>query len=396
MSRKIKTLLFSTLYPSVARPMHGIFVETRLRELLKSGEVETKVVAPVPWFPFSNDVFKEYGKFAATPKFEHRNGVDVHHPRYFLPPKVGMGISPYALGHGAISCVRGIIEQGFDFDLIDAHYYYPDGVAAAIIARTFGKPFVVTARGSDINLITTYNRPRRLVLETTKHAYASIGVSRALIDRLADLGADSSKLHVMRNGVDLERFHQIDKVVAREYLRLPLKGRLLLSVGHLVELKGHHIAIDALVNLPLDVSLIIVGSGPELERLEALARERRLTDRVHFVGQIPNADLKWWYSAADALVLCSSREGWANVLLEAMACGTPAIATNIGGTPDIINNQTAGRLMIERTPRALVSAFSDLFSNQPDADAVRIFAESFSWEATTNAQIRLFSGVSNA
>ena len=84
----IRTLLFSTLYPSSVRPIHGIFVETRLRELLKSGEVETRVVAPVPWFPLSGERFGEYGKFAATPRFECRNGVEVHHPRYFLPPKI--------------------------------------------------------------------------------------------------------------------------------------------------------------------------------------------------------------------------------------------------------------------------------------------------------------------
>ncbi len=236
MPRPIKTLLFSTLFPSSVRPVHGIFVETRLRELLKTGEVETKVVAPVPWFPFSGKRFGEYGQFAATPYVEQRNGIEVFHPRYFLPPKIGMNIAPYTLARGAITTIKKLIRDGFDFDLIDAHYYYPDGVAAGMIAKQLDKPFVVTARGTDLNLISEYPRPRHLILETAHHAAGSIGVCKALMDRLAELGADTAQLHVMRNGVDLERFHPIDRSEARKRLNLD-NGRVLLSVGHLVELQ---------------------------------------------------------------------------------------------------------------------------------------------------------------
>lgn len=386
----IKTLLFSTLYPSSARPVHGIFVETRLRELLKSGAVETRVVAPVPWFPLTATCFGEYGLFAATPRFEQRNGVDVHHPHFFLPPKVGMNISPYTLALGALPTLKKIIRDGFDFDLIDAHYYYPDGVAAGLLAQWLDKPFVVTARGTDLSLIPQFSRPRRLILETAQRAAASIGVCQALMDHLADLGADRAKLRVMRNGVDLERFQPVDRFLARQRLGLPLDRRFLLSVGLLIERKGHHIAIEALKALPGDVSLIIAGDGPERARLEQLAERQGVSGRVHFAGQVPNEELRWWYSAANALVLCSSREGWANVLLEAMACGTPAVATNIWGTPEVMTQAVAGRLMAARTPEALVNACLDLFAAYPKTSAVRAYAEDFGWAATTNAQLALF------
>jgi len=215
MTRPIRTLLFSTLYPSEARPIHGIFVETRLRELIKSGQVESRVIAPVPWFPFTGARFGDYGKFAATPRVAQRNGVEVHHPRYFLPPKVGMNLAPYTLAMAALPVARQLIRDGFDFDLIDAHYYYPDGVAAGILAKKLGKPFIVTARGTDLNLIPQYTRPRRLILETAQAAAASIGVCKALMDTLAELGADSAKLHVFRNGVDLERFTPEPRAAAR-------------------------------------------------------------------------------------------------------------------------------------------------------------------------------------
>jgi glycosyltransferase involved in cell wall biosynthesis len=392
----IKTLLFSTLYPSSARPIHGIFVETRLRELLKSGEVETKVVAPVPWFPFSGERWGEYGRFAATPRFEQRNGVDVHHPRYFLPPKIGMNIAPHTLARGALPTIRKLMRDGFDFDLIDAHYYYPDGVAAGFLAKWLGKPFVVTARGTDLSQIPQFAYPRRLILDTAACASASIGVCAALMDSLAELGADRQRLHVMRNGVDLERFQPVDQVEARRHLGLPVERRILLSVGLLIERKGHHIAIEALKQLPQDVLLVIAGSGPERERLQNLARECGVAARVRFAGQVPNDQLKWWYSAADALVLCSSREGWANVLLEAMACGTPAIATDIWGTPEVIQRREAGRLMAARTPQALVDACRNLFDDYPARAAVRQYAEGFGWDATTAAQLKLFRDIAHA
>jgi glycosyltransferase involved in cell wall biosynthesis len=396
MPRPIKTLLFSTLFPSSVRPVHGIFVETRLRELLKTGKVETKVVAPVPWFPFSGKHFGEYGQFAATPYVEQRNGIEVFHPRYFLPPKVGMNIAPYTLARGAITTIKNLIRDGFDFDLIDAHYYYPDGVAASIVARKLNKPYVVTARGTDLNLIPEYPRPRQLILEAAHHAGGSIGVCKALIDRLAELGADTTKLHVMRNGVDLERFYPIDRSEAREWLHFGDDERILLSVGNLIELKGHHLAIEALTGLQKNSILVIVGVGPDLASLKELAKARGLTQRVRFVGQVPNEQLKWWYSAADVLVLCSSREGWANVLLESMACGSPVVATNIGGIPEVINTPNAGRLMAARTSAALVECLNNLFSDPPSRKVVRQHAERFGWEATSQAQLSLFGSIANA
>jgi glycosyltransferase involved in cell wall biosynthesis len=389
-TRPLRILLFSTLYPSALRPIHGIFVETRLRELLKTGQLEAKVVAPVPWFPFKGERFGDYGLFAATPKFEVRNGIEVHHPRYLLPPKVGMNPAPHLMALGALATVRRLQREGFDFDLIDAHYYYPDGVAAGLLAKWLGKPFVVTARGTDLNLIPQHAYPRRLILETAARASASIGVCQALMDTLRELGGAPEKLHALRNGVDLERFQPEDRVAARERLKLPIDGRLLLSVGHLIERKGHHIAIEALTRLPEDVRLLIAGSGPEKASLADLVQSLGLQSRVQFIGVIPQTELKWWYSAADALTLCSSREGWANVLLESMACGTPVIATNIWGTPEVVSTPDAGVLMQQRSGAGLTKAWHALLDKYPDRKATRRHAEIYSWDATTQGQLELF------
>ena len=392
----MKVLLFSTLYPSEQRPIHGIFVETRLRELMNTGRVDARVVAPVPWFPFKSDRFGEYAKFGATARHEIRHGLEVHHPRYFLPPRIGMTLAPFSMALGALGTVHRLRREGFDFELIDAHYYYPDGVAAALLARWFNTPLVVTARGTDLNLMPQYAIPRRLILNTAKLAGASIGVCQALMDQLHELGAEPGKLHTLRNGVDLKKFTPEPRGDARRRLGLDAGKRYLLSVGHLIERKGHFVAIDALALMAPDVCLLVVGEGPERAMLEAQAKRLGLGARVHFAGMVAQQDLKWWYSAADALTLCSSREGWANVLLESMACGTPVVATNIWGTPEVVSNPAAGVLMESRTPKALSQAWMKLVSAYPAREATRLHAESFSWESTTEGQWTLFEELVHA
>lgn len=396
--RKIRLLTFSTLYPSSVRPGHGIFVETRLRELIRSGKVEARVVSPVPWFFSENPKYGEYALMAKTPLAEHRNGIDVQHPRYALPPKVGMNVAPFLLALGAAPTISRMLKEGYDFDLIDAHYYYPDGVAAALLAKWFGKPYVVTARGTDLNFIPQYPLPRRMIHWAARHAQASIGVCTALVDVLRDWGLDPDHLHVMRNGVDLVRFQPQPQAAMRH--QLGIDGTpVLISVGYLIERKGHNIAIDALAKLlPThpDAQLLIVGDGPERKALEQQVSNLSLTGKVRFTGAIPNTELAKWYSAADALLLCSSREGWANVLLEAMACGTPVVATRIWGTPEVVSNRTAGRLMASRDASALVDSLHDLLANPPSRDEVRQHAECFSWDDTTQAQLKLFSSIVNA
>jgi teichuronic acid biosynthesis glycosyltransferase TuaC len=391
MRRRIRTLLFSTLYPSSARPGHGIFVETRLRELLRTGEVETKVLAPVPWFPSTSARWGDYAKMAATPVRETRNGVDVLHPRYLVVPKVGMTVAPLLLALASIGPLRSLMIGGWDFDVIDAHYFYPDGVAAAILAKLLDKPLTITARGTDLNVIPRYAIPRRMIQWAARSADASIGVCAALVNVLRRWNVDPARLHVMRNGVDLQRFHPLPQEQARRELGIG-GSPVLLSVGNLLGFKGHHLVIDALRQLTTShpqLSLIIVGNGPERQRLEESARECGVLPRVMFAGVVPNDQLARWYSAADALVLASSREGWANVLLEAMACGTPVVATNVGGTSEVVSG-VSGLLVDKRTSTAIAAAVEQLLADRRDRCAVRKYAEGFGWGPTSQAQLSLF------
>lgn len=392
--RKIRTLLFSSLYPSSVRPGHGIFVETRLRELLASNMVEARVVSPVPWFFSAHPRFGDYARMARTPLRETYNGVDVQHPRYFLPPKVGMNIAPFTLAMGAVSAVKRILKEGYEFDLIDAHYYYPDGVAAALLGWYFNKPFVVTARGSDINLIADCAIPRKLMRWTSGRACASIGVSSALTSAMKDIGMPPEKIVVMPNGVDLQIFRPQPRATARLELGWP-DSPTLISVGNLVENKGHHFVIEALVGLP-EFRLAIAGEGPEFRALKTLANQLNVSTRVQFLGRLDQRQLALCYSAADVLVLASSREGWPNVLLESMACGTPVVATNVGGVPEIVSTSSVGRLMMARTVADIVASVHDLWGHPPDRNLVRMRAQLCGWQSTTLAQVNLFNGIAGA
>jgi glycosyltransferase involved in cell wall biosynthesis len=386
----IRTLLFSTLYPNAVRPGHGIFVETRLRQLLKSGAVASKVLAPVPWFPFRHPAFGEYGRHAAVPAHETRHGIEVAHPRYFLLPKIGMSSAPFLLARTGLSAARRMIAAGDDFDLIDAHYFYPDGVAAAMIGAALDKPVAITARGSDINLIADYALPRRMILAAARRAAAVVTVSAALRDRLIELGAPGDRIVVLRNGVDLDLFRPADRGVVRQHLGM--SGFSLVSVGNLVLSKGHHRAIEALAHMP-DVSLYLAGQGPQEQSLRTLAGRLGVAGRTRFLGALPQERLAELYGAADCLVLASDREGWPNVLLEAMACGTPVLAAKVGGVAEIVTGPAAGRLMRGSGAMDIVAGVRALRADPPRRDETRRFAERFGWDATTAGQVSLFRGI---
>jgi glycosyltransferase involved in cell wall biosynthesis len=388
----LRVVSFTTLFPNAAWPDLGIFVEQRLRQLAASGEVEICVVAPVPWFPFKSARFGAYARHARAPRRETRHGLTVLHPRYLLLPKIGMTSAPLSLAAAGLRAIRKLMRAGGRFDLIDAHYYYPDGVAAALIAERLGVPFVVTARGTDINLIPRHRLPRRMIRWAAARAAASIAVCRALREEMVAIGCEAAKIHVLRNGVDLQRFTPLPRQEARAGLEL--SGKVALSVGYLIERKGHHIAIAALRDLP-DWQLLIVGHGPMEAELRALAAASGVADRVRFVGAVEQGALPRYYSAADVLILASSREGMANVLLEALACGTPAVATNLWGTPEIIAAPEAGELMRERSPSALLEALRRLISRGIDRLATRRYAEQFGWQSTTDGQLALFRAIAS-
>lgn len=377
----MKVLALTNLLPNPVQPRHGIFTRWRLNALQQAGGIDgVEAVVPVPSFPLAGPL-DPYRALRPIPDQGNLNGLPVHYVRYLNVPKIGMARQPGAMVRALMPVIRRLEQEHGRFDVIDAYYAYPDGVAAAELGRQLDRPVVITAFGTDLSALPeTSVKVRRAIVHSSRQADGYTAVCRALLDALGAIGGETARGHVVMHGVDLDFFHPpMDRAALRN--RLGLSGPVLLSVGNLIELKGHHLSIEAMSALP-DATLLIAGTGPLSGQLDDQIRVAGLQDRVRLLGHVDQKNLVDLYGAADALVLMSSREGIANVINESLACGTPVLATAVWGSPEVITTPDAGRLVRERSAAGLVEAVRDLLANYPDREATRRHAEQFTWEKT--------------
>ena len=388
----MRILVFTTLYPRPPAPHHGVFVAERIKTWRRVTGGHAVVVAPVPWIP--DALCKgRYAEFRDVPAEEERDGVRVLHPRYPLIPRVGMSSAPLTMASCGMRAVQRLLREGERFDLVDAHYLYPDAVAAARIAARLDLPMVATARGTDLSLIPSYAIPRRWLRWMLRRAGALICVSEALRQAALPLCEPSLDPVVIRNGVDVDKFRRAPRDDAREQLGWSTSHRILVSVGHLIERKGHHHVIAALAEMPDDVTLKVVGEGPLRGELIRQAEEAGVGERVEFVGLLAHDRLHLAYSASDLTVLLSSREGLPNVLLESLACGTPVLATGIWGIPELVSRPEVGRLVDDPGPATVAGAAAELLGGTWDHDLIRRHIEPYSWSRTAEAMTEVFESV---
>ena len=373
----MKILVLSSLYPNDAQPRHGIFIEHRVSHVALP-EDEIRVVAPVPWFPLSHRAFGGYATFARVPRADRRRGLAITHPRHLVVPKLPR-LTPRLMA-AALKPHLTAIRRDFAFDVIDSYYLYPDGVAAGMLAEAFDVPVVMTALGSDVSLIAQAPRERAMIVAATRGAAMTTTVCGALRDELIAVGAAADGVEVVEHGVDLALFRPpSDRAALRRATGMTAPTVLL--VGHLIELKGQHLAIRAIATLP-GVRLMLAGHGPDEAALRALAVSEGVADRVDFLGHVDQPRLADLYGAADIVANCSSREGIANVLLEALACGTPLVATPVWGSPEVVKVPEAGLLTRDRSIGAIGDAIAALLADLPDRAATRAYAERYDWRET--------------
>lgn len=376
----VRLLTFTNLYPSATRPRHGIFVEQRVRRLVETGRVHASVVVPV------------LGGTRETPEQVVRHGIDV---RYVHVPAIrGLTtfLNPVLMASAARRAVAAARAQHGDFDVIDAHFLYPDGVAAVLLGRSLRKPVVLSARGSDVNAAAHERVAGACIRWAAPRAAALIAVSAALRDAMVAAGLPADRIAVLRNGVDLETFAPGDRASAGAALAGAATGPVLLAVGNLVPEKGFDLALRTLAELA-DARLVVVGRGPEELRLRRLALELGVADRVEWRAPVPQEQLARVYAGADLTVLTSLREGMPNVLLESLACGTPVVATDVGGCREVVAAPEAGRLVAGRDVGAFVQACREVLAAPPAPFAVRAYAERFGWQEPIARQIALLEAV---
>jgi len=337
-----------------------------------------QVVSPVPSFPGRTRLRGSPG-----PARDQLLGMTVHRQPFFCFPGIFKSLDGRLYARGLRPWLRQFVAR-WRPDILDAHFVWPDGVGVSILARQLGLPYAITLRGKIYPCLEIPSQ-RRQCAEALRGAAAVISVDSRMAERAADLGVSRERIHVIPNGVDLDRFCPRDKRAVRRDLGLPLEGRLLVSVAHLGERKGHQETLRALARLPEDVKLVLVGGDSASHRggrkqLEKLAGSLGIGDRVLFVGRQPYDRVPLYYDAADASVLASWREGCPNVVLESLASGTPVVASDVGNVSSMIDGGRNGRVVPSRHVEPLAEAIGELLEGRFDPETVRGSRAVRSWE----------------
>jgi glycosyltransferase involved in cell wall biosynthesis len=389
-----KLLVFSSLFPHPLQPGGGLFIRERMFRV--GQHLPIVVVSPQAWFPCQRVLrrFKPHFRPCA-PQFEEHSGIAIFRPRFLSVPGLFKQWDGFFMALGSFLAMRRL-KRDDRFQIIDAHFTYPDGYAATLLGHWFKVPVSVTLRGTEV---PHSNIPalRHRLIKTLQRADRIFAVSDSLRQLAIGLGAVESKTQVVGNGVDLDKFAPLDRREARLNFGLPQQAKVLISVGALVWRKGFHRVIQVLPGLLArfpDLHYLIVGGASPEGNIERELREQvarlGLENRVHFLGLLPSDELKRPLSAADVFVLATGNEGWANVFLEAMACGLPAVTTDVGGNAEVVCRPDLGTIVPYGDSPALEQALSSALERDWDRAAIRAYAVDNSWDNRVATLVEAF------
>lgn len=392
----VELVVFSSLFPSAARPGAGIFIRERMFRVARHRTLV--VVSPQPWFPGQALIrWWRPGYRPPSPLFEIQQDIRVYRPRFLSVPGLLRRWDGWSMALGSYRLLRRLKNEGAR--LIDAHFAYPDGEAATRLGRWLGLPTTITLRGTEVPHSKNPVLRLRLThaLQTATHVFS---VSQSLRRLAIELGAAEAQTEVVGNGIDTTRFHPVAREAARRRYKIPLDALVLISVGGLVERKGMHRVIDCLPELVArhpNLHYLIVGGGSAEGDMRAELNEQvallGLNRHVHFLGTLAPDELKWPLSAADVFVLATRNEGWANVFLEAMACGLPVVSTDVGGNAEVVCRAELGRIVPFGDTQALQHALDDALTQNWDRDAIVRYAQANQWDKRVAQLVRAFDTI---
>jgi len=384
----MRVLSFSYCFPSSVRPTWGVFVLQRLAALARL--VRLEVASPVPVFPLLSRL-----RGGLPAPVEEHGGLAVHYPRWAYVPGLLKSLDGRLYARG--------VRRWFDAacrrhrpDLLDAHFVWPDGVGVSHLAQRAGLPYVITLRGKLLEHMQVPSH-RSQCAEAMRGAAAVISVSGEMADVAAEMGVPRDRLHVIPNGVDLDRFAPRDRDGARRTLGLPPDGRIITTVAHLKATKGHGDLVEALAHLAADVRLVIVGGDLDRGAYRAQLTERigelGLGNRVVLAGRQPYDRVPLYLAAADVVCLASHREGCPNVVLEGLASGRPVVATRVGAVPDLVVPGENGEIVPPRDPQRLADGLAAVLGRGWSPEAVRASRSVTSWDDVAERILAVFRHV---
>ncbi len=390
-------VVFSTLFPHAGAPNAGPFIRERM---FRVGEVlPLTVVSPQPWFP-GQALLRRWKPHFRPPALRHesQHGIEVLHPRFFSVPGAFKQLDGLFMALGSYFTLKKLRRAG-KLDILDAHFAYPDGFAATLLGTWLGVPVTITLRGTEVPHSRNAKLRPLLVCALTRAARV-FSVSDSLRRHAIGLGIPGDKIRVVGNGVDTTKFHPVERCEARAQLGIGADAQVLISVGGLVERKGFHRVIECLpelkIRFPRLVYLIVGGAGAEGDMRAALEQQVAalgLQDTVRFLGIVPAASLKWPLSAADVFVLSTRNEGWANVFLEAMACGVPVISTDVGGNAEVVCRDELGTIVPFDDHTALNAALMAALAKNWDRPAILAYARDNDWQKRVAVLVEEFNAI---
>lgn len=403
--KDVRVLSISTLFPCPGRPSFGVFVANQMKTVARLPGVDLTMVNPIGIPPWPLSLRQPYADLARIGQQSDLDGLAIHHRRFMTIPRFGADSNPRRIAAAVLPLARRLHAQR-GFDLVDAQFFFPDGPAAAIVARELGLPLSIKARGADIHYWGSRPQARAQILAAANQAAGMLAVSQALKTDMAALGMPEERITVHYTGLDHARFRPIERPAARAALAavpdtvpgaipgaIPAHGPLLVATGALIPRKGQRFVIEALARLDIpNARLALAGAGEDEAALRSLAASLGLADRVHFLGIVSHAQLPGLLAAADAMVLPSASEGLANAWVEALACGTPLVITDSGGAREVVVDDSAGRIA-PRDAGAIAAALGDLLASPPGQAAVAANAERFSWDNNARSLAAYWHGL---
>jgi glycosyltransferase involved in cell wall biosynthesis len=386
----VKLLSLTDIYPSKNTPFSGVFIRSLNKAL--SGHLEVTVIHPRPWpksFPMHSSNGSSY--------YERQGSIQVYRPPMFVPAR-GDRIFMRGLFFFLSTLKLLLITKKYtDFDLVHAHMAVPAGFAGVILSKIFRKPIVITCHGSDLNVYPHVPVLKQMVNYSLKRSDAIVTVSNNLKAKAKALGISDNKIEVIKNGVDHKIFKIMDKCSAKKQLGLKNEGHIILYIGHLTQEKGLAYllrSMASLLKIKRNVYLFIIGEGKEKRRLSKMISTLGIEKRVFLIGPRPNSEIPIWLGASDLLCLPSFREGLPCVILEALACGRPVVASDIGGIPEVLGgDETLGIMISPKDDSALARALTKALNAQWSAQHISSKMQEWSWANTAQEYLAVFESL---
>ena len=356
----MKILIITNLYPLPWEPNRATYNKQQFAYLAKSQDVF--ILVPIAWPAY----------------FKHRkeiknNQQNLRYIPYFYTPKIGRRLYSWFMFISLfLSSYRWM--KALNVDCLLASWAYPDGVAASKIAKLLKVPFYLKVHGSDINIYSECASRSSQIISAANSSKGILSVSKALKKKMIVMGINKDLIKVIYNGIDSRLFYYEENKIA--------KGTNLLFIGNLKKAKGVVELIDSFINLQkdyADLTLTYAGDGDMMGVLRKKVEQNSLQKKVKLLGNVDHHQLPELVKKATFVVLPSYNEGVPNVILEAMACGTPVVATAVGGIPEVVSEGFSGVLIDSPTIADVQEGIVKALNHSWDKAAIAKSAEQFDW-----------------